>query len=132
MRVQDGSRAGTGNLAVNVNKAQLVEALATHFDGDKVEAARALDAVVQTIIYSTALGERVTVTGFGTFEKVARPARIVRDPRTGEGRRVKASAVPQFRAGAELKAYVSGTKKVPRAARRKILGPPAKRSVQTS
>lgn len=110
---------------VNVNKAQLVEALAAHFDGNKIEAAKALDAVVQTITYSTALGERVTITGFGTFEKVLRPARMVRDPRTGERRRVKASAVPQFRPGAELKEYVSGTKKVPRSARKKAAPPPA-------
>lgn len=103
-----------------MNKTQLVEALATHFDGDKLEAARALDAVVQTITYSTAQGERVTITGFGTFEKVLRPARVVRDPRTGERRRVKATAVPQFRAGAELKEYVAGVKKVPRSARRKV------------
>lgn len=103
-----------------MNKAQLVEALAVHFDGDKIEAARALDAVMQTITYSTAVGERVTITGFGTFEKVARPARMVTDPRTGERRRIKASAVPQFRAGADLKAYVSGDKKVPRAARTQV------------
>lgn len=100
-----------------------MEALATHFDGDKVEAARALDAVLQTIMYSTASGERVTLTGFGTFEKTARPDRTVRDPHTGKSRKVKASAVPVFRAGAELKAYVSGAKKVPRAARNRAPAP---------
>lgn len=117
-----------------MNKAQLVAVLATHFGDDKVEAAQALDAVLQTVTYCTAMGERVTITGFGTFEKVVRPARMVRDPRTGKNRRVRASAVPQFRAGAELKDYVSGVKKVPRAARQRVTKlvarPPAVRPLQ--
>ena len=57
------------------------------------------------------------ITGFGVFEKIARPARKVRNPRTGERKRAKATAVPRFRAGTDLKAFVSGEKKVPRAAK---------------
>ena len=58
-----------------MNKAQLIEALAAHYDGSKTEAAKALNAVVQTITYKTAAGEKVSITGFGVFEKVlARPA----------------------------------------------------------
>lgn len=56
-----------------MNKTQLVEALATHSDGDKIEAARALNAVIQTITYSTAQEERVTITGFGTSRKCSDP-----------------------------------------------------------
>jgi DNA-binding protein HU-beta len=102
-----------------VNKAQLIEALAAHYDGSKTEAAKALNAVVQTITYKTASGEKVSITGFGVFEKVARAARMVRNPRTGERKRAKATAVPRFRAGSDLKAYVSGAKKVPRATAKK-------------
>jgi DNA-binding protein HU-beta len=51
----------------------------------------------------------------------------VRNPRTGERKRAKATAVPRFRAGSDLKAYVSGAKKVPKATARKAA--PAKAAV---
>jgi DNA-binding protein HU-beta len=98
-----------------VNKAELIQAVAAYYDGSKSEAAKALNAVVETITYKTAAGEKVSITGFGVFEKVPRSARMVRNPRTGERKRAKATAVPRFRAGSDLKAYVSGAKKVPKA-----------------
>ena len=97
-----------------MNKAELIQAVATYYDGSKTEAAKALNAVVETITYKTAAGEKVSITGFGVFEKVHRSARMVRNPRTGERKRAKATAVPRFRAGSDLKAYVSGAKKVPK------------------
>ena len=102
-----------------MNKAELIQALSAYYDGSKSEAAKALNAVVETITYKTAAGEKVSITGFGVFEKVPRSARMVRNPRTGERKRAKATAVPRFRAGTDLKAYVSGTKKVPRATAKK-------------
>jgi len=96
-----------------MNKAELIEALSVHFDGSKTEAAKALDAVVSTITYSTAAGEKVSISGFGVFEKVHRSARMVRNPRTGERKHAEATAVPRFRPGTDLKAYVAGDKKVP-------------------
>ena len=105
-----------------MNKAELIEALSAHYDGSKTEAAKALNAVVQTITYKTAAGEKVSITGFGVFEKVHRSARMVRNPRTGERKRAKATAVPRFRAGTDLKAYVSGAKKVPRTAKKAAAG----------
>jgi DNA-binding protein HU-beta len=69
--------------------------------------------VVQTITYSAAAGEKVAITGFGVFEKVDRPARMVRNPRTGERKEAAATSVPRFRPGTELKAYVSGERAVP-------------------
>jgi DNA-binding protein HU-beta len=102
-----------------VNKAELIQALSAYYEGSKSEAAKALNAVVETITYKTAAGEKVSITGFGVFEKVHRSARMVRNPRTGERKRAKATAVPRFRAGTDLKAYVSGAKKVPRATAKK-------------
>ena len=102
-----------------MNKAELIQALSAYYDGSKSEAAKALNAVVETITYKTAAGEKVSITGFGVFEKVHRSARMVRNPRTGERKRAKATSVPRFRAGSDLKAYVSGAKKVPRATARK-------------
>jgi DNA-binding protein HU-beta len=110
-----------------VNKAELIQALSAYYDGSKSEAAKALNAVVETITYKTAAGEKVSITGFGVFEKVHRSARMVRNPRTGERKRAKATAVPRFRAGSDLKAYVSGAKKVPRATAKKAA--PAKTRV---
>lgn len=101
-----------------MNKAELVDALAEHFGGNRAEATRALNAVLQTIIYKTATEGRVTILGFGTFEKTVRPARSVQDPSTGRKIRIKALATPAFRAGAEFKAYVAGVKKVPRVRRK--------------
>ena len=102
-----------------MNKAELIQALSAYYDGSKSEAAKALNAVVETITYKTAAGEKVSITGFGVFEKVHRSARMVRNPRTGERKRAKATAIPRFRAGTDLKAYVSGAKKVPRATAKK-------------
>ena len=110
-----------------MNKAELIQAVSAYYDGSKSEAAKALNAVVETITYKTAAGEKVSITGFGVFEKVHRSARMVRNPRTGERKRAKATAVPRFRAGSDLKAYVSGAKKVPRATARKAT--PAKAAV---
>lgn len=103
-----------------MNKAELVAALAVHFNGNKAEASRALNAVLQTIIYKTATEDSVTILGFDAFEKTVRPARVVQDPRTGERHRVKALATPRFRPGSEFKAYVSGAKKVPKPPRTKV------------
>lgn len=115
-----------------MNKAELIEALSVHYDGSKAEASRALNAVVETITHKTAQGEKVSITGFGVFEKVHRSARMVRNPRTGERKRAKATAVPRFRAGTDLKAFVSGAKKVPKAAAAKKAAPakaaPAKKT----
>jgi DNA-binding protein HU-beta len=98
-----------------VNKSQLVEALAVHFDGNRRQAQHALEAVIDTVERElTKKGGKVAITGFGAFEAIERGARIVRNPRTGETKRAKKTTVPKFRAGAELKAVVSGAKKLPK------------------
>ena len=95
-----------------MNKSQLIEALSKHYEGNKKAAQHALESVLETITREVAKGEKVAITGFGAFEKTIRPARMVRNPRTGERTRAKKTAVPKFRAGAELKAVVSGAKKL--------------------
>ena len=98
-----------------MNKRQLIETLSGRFDGDKRQAKNALEAVVETITREVSKGEKVAITGFGAFEKVDRPARMVRNPATGERIRAKKTSVPRFRPGAELKAFVAGDKKMPKA-----------------
>ncbi|MER5518084.1 MULTISPECIES: HU family DNA-binding protein [unclassified Streptomyces] len=96
-----------------MNKAQLVEAIADKMGG-RQQAAEAVDAVLDAIVRATVAGDRVSVTGFGSFEKVDRPARYARNPQTGERVRVKKTSVPRFRAGQGFKDLVSGSKKLPR------------------
>jgi DNA-binding protein HU-beta len=96
-----------------VNKAQLVEAIADKLGG-RQQAADAVDIVLDAIIRAVVAGERVSVTGFGSFEKVDRPARYARNPQTGERVRVKKTSVPRFRAGQGFKDLVAGTKKLPK------------------
>ncbi|URM89489.1 HU family DNA-binding protein [Streptomyces sp. MRC013] len=96
-----------------MNKAQLVEAIADKMGG-RQQAADAVDAVLDAIVRAVVAGDRVSVTGFGSFEKVERPARYARNPQTGERVRVKKTSVPRFRAGQGFKDLVSGTKKLPK------------------
>ncbi|MFE8946662.1 HU family DNA-binding protein [Streptomyces sp. NPDC007856] len=96
-----------------MNKAQLVEAIADKLGG-RQQAAEAVDHVLDAIVRAVVAGERVSVTGFGSFEKVDRPARYARNPQTGERVRVKKTSVPRFRAGQGFKDLVSGSKKLPR------------------
>jgi DNA-binding protein HU-beta len=96
-----------------VNKAQLVEAIADKMGG-RQQAADAVDAVLDAIVRAVVAGDRVSVTGFGSFEKVDRPARYARNPQTGERVRVKKTSVPRFRAGQGFKDLVSGSKKLPK------------------
>lgn len=98
-----------------MNKSQLIEALSNGFEGNKKAAQHALESVLDTITREVSKGEKVAITGFGAFEKVIRPSRMVRNPRTGERTRAKKTAVPKFRAGAKLKAVVSGAEKPPKA-----------------
>ena len=97
-----------------MNKSQLIDALATRYEGNRKQAAHALESVIDTITREVAKGEKVAITGFGSFEKRVRDARWVRNPRTGERIKAKKTAIPKFSAGADLKAVVSGAKKLPK------------------
>jgi DNA-binding protein HU-beta len=87
-----------------VNKAQLIDRLSDQLGNKKA----ATEAV--------ASGERVAITGFGVFEKVVRPARTGRNPRTGAAVKIKKTSVPKFKPGQSFKDVVSGAKKLPKAA----------------
>ena len=97
-----------------MNKSQLIDTLAVRFEGNRKAAAHALESVLDTITREVAKGEKVAITGFGSFEKRVRDSRWVRNPRTGERIKAKKTAIPKFSAGAELKNVVSGAKKLPK------------------
>ena len=94
-----------------MTKAELVEAIATATKTSKVEAAKHLDATLETITKTLKKGDKISLTGFGTFEVRKRAARTARNPQTGESIKLKATKVPAFRAGKGLKDTIAGVKK---------------------
>ncbi len=92
-----------------MNKRDLIDAIAGRV-GDKKTATQAVDAMLDTIQATVAKGDKVSIPGFGTFEKVERSARTARNPATGATIRVPKSSAPKFRAGSDFKAIVNGKK----------------------
>jgi DNA-binding protein HU-beta len=86
-----------------VNKSELIQAAADKADLSKSDASAAVDAVLATITETVARGEKVALTGFGTFERRERAARTGRNPQTGAEIQVKASKAPAFKAGKAFK-----------------------------
>jgi DNA-binding protein HU-beta len=93
-------------LAVTVNKKELVGRIASDACLTRAQASRALDAFVQGIQTSLERGDRVTISGFGTFGVSHRKARRVRNPRSGSAMEVAAKRVPRFAPGVELKSAI--------------------------
>ncbi|MGA7269697.1 MAG: HU family DNA-binding protein [Acidimicrobiia bacterium] len=90
-----------------MNKSELVDAIAAATDGTKADAQAHLDAVLDSITDALKKGDKVSLTGFGTFEVRHRAARTGRNPQTGETIQVKASKAPAFKAGKSLKDAVN-------------------------
>lgn len=90
-----------------MNKSDLVDALAEATGMSKADAAKSVDAMFSpdSGVIAKALkgGQRVQITGFGTFESKHRKARQGRNPRTGETIKIAASHTPGFKAGKGLK-----------------------------
>ena len=91
-----------------MNKSDLVSRVSIDAGLSKREATGAVDAVLGAIRSSVAKGDKVSLPGFGTFERRKRAARTARNPQTGATIKVAATSVPAFRPGAEFKAAVSG------------------------
>jgi DNA-binding protein HU-beta len=100
-----------------MNKSELVAAVAAQVGSDPNQARRHVDAVFDTFMSSVGDGERVVVTGFGTFDRVTRAARTVRNPRTGRPIEVPSGQAPRFSVGRTFKENVSGTAAPARAGR---------------
>ena len=94
-----------------MNKSELAERLAGRTGMSKAAAKGAVDGVFETIGEALANGEEARILGFGTFGTRNRPARTVRNPRTGESLSVAASTVPVFKAGNTLKDAVKSRNK---------------------
>lgn len=90
-----------------MNKNDLVAAVADASELTKADAAKAVDAVFDTITGSLKGGDDVRLVGFGTFSVVNRKATTGRNPRTGETIQIAASKQPKFKAGKGLKDAVN-------------------------
>lgn len=94
-----------------MNKTELVEKIAADTGLEKMAAEQALKAALNAITDAVADGDKVTLPGFGTFERRQRAAREGRNPQTGETLKIAKSNVPAFKAGATFKSYVRMSKK---------------------
>lgn len=89
-----------------MNKTDLIEKVAKEADLSKAAAGRAVNAVFDGISGALSKGEDVGIVGFGTFSVSERPARQGRNPQTGQPIQIKATKVPKFKAGKNLKESV--------------------------
>jgi DNA-binding protein HU-beta len=92
-----------------VTKAEFVDQVAANSGLAKGDAARAVDAVLDTIEETLKRGGEVNFTGFGKFSVAHRGARQGVNPQTGERIQIAASKVPRFSAGTALKKSIKAT-----------------------
>ena len=90
-----------------MNKSELVARLTQRLGGDRAMATAAVNGVLEEIQGSVASGERVSLTGFGTFDRRERAARMGRNPQTGAAIQLAASVSPVFRPGTGFRSLLS-------------------------
>ncbi len=95
------------NLDINtnnftMNKAQLIDAMASEANLTKADAKKALDAFINTTSKALKEGDRIALVGFGSFSVSERSARTGRNPKTGAEMQIPAKKVVKFKAGSEL------------------------------
>lgn len=89
-----------------MNKAELVEAMASEAGLSKADSKKALDAFINTTTKALKKADRVALVGFGSFSVSTRAARKGRNPQTGKEISIKAKKVVKFKAGADLQSKV--------------------------
>ena len=87
----------------NPSKTDLIDQVAAATELSKTDTESVINTFLETIQSAVAKGDRVTLTGFGTFEKRHRKARAGVNPGTGEKIRIEATDYPAFKAGATFK-----------------------------
>ena len=86
-----------------MNKAELIQEITVKAGVKTLEAEALLDALVATTEEALAKGDKVAITGFGTFSITERKARKGRNPQTGQEINIPASKAPKFTAGKGFK-----------------------------
>ena len=90
-----------------MNKTELVAIAAEHAGLTKKDTERVLNAAIDAITLALVKGDKVQLSGFGTFEAKDREARVGRNPHTKEAIEIPATRVPAFKASKALKDTVS-------------------------
>ncbi|MCE3295916.1 MAG: HU family DNA-binding protein [Bacteroidota bacterium] len=85
-----------------MNKAELIDAIASASGLTKADAKRALDGFVDATSSALKTGDRISLVGFGSFSVSKREARTGRNPQTGKEIKIAAKNVVRFKAGADL------------------------------
>ena len=91
-----------------MNKGELVAKISEDLDITQKQVDEVVSALLEEVKNQVAKGEKVTLTGFGTFQKRDRKGRTGRNPRTGEEIKIPPSSVPAFSAGKQFKDTVKG------------------------
>lgn len=86
-----------------MNKVELIGTVASKSEISKKDVEKVINAFTNIIADTLVDGDKVAITGFGTFEVVERAARTGRNPQTGESIEIAASKSPKFKAGKALK-----------------------------
>jgi len=86
-----------------MTKTELIDGLANKLGVNKSEAEKAINIVLEDIVAALRQGERVNISGFGTFSVSSRRPRTGRNPKTGESIQIAASRSAKFKAGKQLK-----------------------------
>lgn len=97
-----------------MNRKELVDAIQKHTLVARTDVDKVLGSLIQHTQVAVKKGDRVSLVGFGTFERQDRKARTARNPRSGAPVKVKATKVPRFRAGQGFKDVVSGRATAPK------------------
>ncbi len=90
-----------------MNKGELIAAVSAKTEMTRKESEAALNGILDVIADTMAKGDKVQLIGFGTFEAKERPARVARNPRTGDAVKIAACKAPVFKAGKALKDTVN-------------------------
>ena len=90
-----------------MNKTELIAAAAESTGLTKKDTEKVLNAALESIAAALAQGDKVQISGFGSFEVKEREARVGRNPQTGETMEIAASRIPAFKAGKALKDRVA-------------------------
>lgn len=93
-----------------MNKAELIDAMASESGLSKADAKRALDGFINATTKALKGKDRVALVGFGSFSVSERAARKGRNPQTGKEIKIAAKKVVRFKAGAELAEKVKKAK----------------------
>ena len=90
-----------------MNKSELIAAVSENAGLTKKDTERVLNAAIDAITLALVKGEKVQLSGFGTFETKDREARVGRNPHTKEAIDIPATRVPSFKASKALKDNVA-------------------------